>query len=223
MNDGHAAQLLSEDDLTNRKTQVSAAHKRLMTVPVSEPTLGLGRPFRLIMTRKAFVRIKGLSEKIILDTDVFHCYGHRRSISAARSRYRIPSHRFTTIRRKNAGYLFSGNSISGSAEKDLFKDLRRQVRVSVNVISKLGTTIELAIAFCIFWVSSETVTGTEEYGKARMILPIRQAQEAHDSLSTSRDTRALWWCRMMVADVSAAYCRRRLLLHRRCRRRYMPL
>lgn len=161
-NDGYAAQFLSEDDLTGLKTQVSAAHKTL------NDRSGLGNDFLgwadlpVDYDKEEFARIKKAAEKIISDTDVFIVIGIGGSYLGARAAIEfLKSPLYNNLPKKTPDIYFSGNSISGSAVQDLLKICEGK-RVSVNVISKSGTTTEPAIAFRIFREYLENRYGHEE-------------------------------------------------------------
>ena len=176
-NDGYAAQFLSEDDLTGLKTQVSAAHKTL------NDRSGLGNDFLgwadlpVDYDKEEFARIKKAAEKIISDTDVFIVIGIGGSYLGARAAIEfLKSPLYNNLPKKTPDIYFSGNSISGSAVQDLLKICEGK-RVSVNVISKSGTTTEPAIAFRIFREYLENRYGHEDdrQGKRHIEAACRRA------------------------------------------------
>ena len=160
--DGYAAQFLANEDLAGLKAQVSVAHKLL-----SEKT-GLGNDFLgwadlpVDYNREEFARIKKAAEKIVSDTDVFIVIGIGGSYLGARAAIEfLKSPLYNNLPKNTPDINFAGNSISGSTIQDLLK-LCEGKRVSVNVISKSGTTTEPAIAFRVFREYLENRYGHEE-------------------------------------------------------------
>ncbi|MBQ3549764.1 MAG: glucose-6-phosphate isomerase [Clostridia bacterium] len=160
--DGYAAEFLAEDDYAGIKAHVSAAHKML------EDRTGLGNDFLgwvdlpVNYDKEEFARIKKSAEKIISDTDVFVVIGIGGSYLGARAAIEfLKSPYYNNLTKKTPDIYFAGNSISGSAIQDLL-NICEGKRVSVNVISKSGTTTEPAIAFRIFREYLENRYGHEE-------------------------------------------------------------
>jgi glucose-6-phosphate isomerase len=161
-NDGYAAEFLNEDDLLGLKGQVADAHKIL------NDKSGLGNDFLgwvdlpVNYDRDEFARIKKAAEKIISDTDVFIVIGIGGSYLGARAAIEfLKSPIYNNLPKNTPDIYFSGNSISGSALQDLLKICEGK-RVSVNVISKSGTTTEPAIAFRVWREYLEERYGHEE-------------------------------------------------------------
>ena len=160
--DGYAAEFLAEDDYAGIKAHVSAAHKML------EDRTGLGNDFLgwvdlpVNYDKEEFARIKKSAEKIISDTDVFIVIGIGGSYLGARAAIEfLKSPLYNNLPKKTPDIYFAGNSISGSQIQDLLAICEGK-RVSVNVISKSGTTTEPAIAFRIFREYLENRYGHEE-------------------------------------------------------------
>ncbi len=95
-------------------------------------------------------KIKKVAEKIAADSDLLLVVGIGGSYLGARATIEALSHSFYSFlsqeQRKRPLILYAGNNISGKYLKELF-DLLDTKEVSVNVISKSGTTTEPAIAF----------------------------------------------------------------------------
>ena len=90
------------------------------------------------------------AEKIKSDSDVLIVIGIGGSYLGARAAIEfLKSPYYNNLRGDNPEIYFAGNSISGSALNDILKICEGK-RVSVNIISKSGTTTEPAIAFRIF-------------------------------------------------------------------------
>jgi glucose-6-phosphate isomerase len=110
-----------------------------------------------------FARIRKAAAKIRKDSDVLIVIGIGGSYLGARAAIELLTHSFSNLltkrQRKGPQIIFAGNSLSSTYLADLF-DLLEGKDVSVNVISKSGTTTEPAIAFRIFKAYME-----EKYGK----------------------------------------------------------
>ena len=159
---GYAAQFLGADDIEGLKPQIAAAHKIL------NEKSGLGNDFLgwvdlpVNYDKEEFARIKKAAEKIISDTDVFIVIGIGGSYLGARAAIEfLKSPLYNNLPKNTPDIYFAGNNISGSAVQELLKICEGK-RVSVNVISKSGTTTEPAIAFRIFREYLENRYGHEE-------------------------------------------------------------
>ena len=160
--DKYAKQFFSDDELVGIEAQVKAAHDTL------HKASGLGNDFLGWLDlpenydKKEFARIKKAAEKIISDTDVFIVIGIGGSYLGARAAIEFLGSNYYNDKAKNTPNIyFVGNSISGSELKDVL-DMCEGKRVSVNVISKSGTTTEPAIAFRVFRKYLEEKYGKEE-------------------------------------------------------------
>ncbi|WP_017726432.1 glucose-6-phosphate isomerase [Halalkalibacterium ligniniphilum] len=115
--------------------------------------------------REEFARIKQAAEKIKGDSDVLLVIGIGGSYLGARAALEALNHSFYNIlddkERKSPQVFFVGNNISSTYVKDLLGLLEGK-DVSLNVISKSGTTTEPAIAFRIFRDFLEKKYGKEE-------------------------------------------------------------
>lgn len=112
-----------------------------------------------------FARIQKAAEKIQGDSDVLIVIGIGGSYLGARACIDALSHTFYNAlskeQRKTPEIYYVGNNISGTYLKDLL-DVCEGKEVSVNVISKSGTTTEPAIAFRVFKQFMEEKYGKEE-------------------------------------------------------------
>jgi Glucose-6-phosphate isomerase len=107
-----------------------------------------------------FVRIKEASDKIKSDSDVLIVIGIGGSYLGARAVIEaIKSQSYNVLPKDTPEIYYSGNNVS-SIELDNIKKLCEGKDVSVNIISKSGTTTEPAVAFRIFREMLE-----EKYGK----------------------------------------------------------
>jgi glucose-6-phosphate isomerase len=118
--------------------------------------------------RDEFSRIVKSAEKIKSDSDVLIVVGIGGSYLGARAAIEMLNHSFYNLLakedRKTPQVFFAGQNISSTYVKELF-DVLKDKDVSVNVISKSGTTTEPAIAFRIFRKFLEEKYGKEEARK----------------------------------------------------------
>ncbi len=161
-NYSYAKDFIKENDLKGLETQVLAAHN---TVNSKD---GLGNDFLGWVTlpfdydKEEFARIKKAAEKIRNDTDVLIVIGIGGSYLGARAAIEFLKGPYYNNLRDNAPEIyFAGNSISGSYLADLLKICEGK-RVSVNIISKSGTTTEPAVAFRVFRKYLEEQYGEKE-------------------------------------------------------------
>lgn len=138
--------------------------------------------------KEEFARIKKSAEKIKADSDVLLVIGIGGSYLGARAAIEMLNHSFYNIlpkdKRKTPQVIFVGNSISSTYMHDLF-DVLEGKDVSVNVISKSGTTTEPAIAFRIFRNYLEEKYGVEE-AKQRIYATTDKAKGALKTLATEQ-------------------------------------
>ncbi len=115
--------------------------------------------------KEEFSRIRKAAAKIRKDSDVLIVIGIGGSYLGARAAIELLNHSFANIApkktRKSPIILFCGNSISATYLADLM-DVIEGKDISVNIISKSGTTTEPAIAFRIFKAYMEKKYGKEE-------------------------------------------------------------
>ena len=150
------------------KEQIAVAHKML-----HEKT-GAGNDFLgwidlpVDYDKEEFARIQKAAEKIQSDSDVLIVIGIGGSYLGARACIDALSHTFYNAlskeQRKTPEIYYVGNNISGTYLRDLL-DVCEGKEVSVNVISKSGTTTEPAIAFRVFKQFMEEKYGKEEAKK----------------------------------------------------------
>jgi len=118
--------------------------------------------------RAEFERIKAAAEKIKADSDVLVVIGIGGSYLGARAAIEALSHSFyNNLPKSERGtpeIYFAGNNISSTYMAELLELLKNK-DISVNVISKSGTTTEPAIAFRILKEYIEKKYGREEASK----------------------------------------------------------
>ena len=160
-----ALSFVGEHEVTYMADAVKAAHEALHN------GTGAGNDFLGWLTlphdydKEEFSRIQKSAEKIKSDSDVLLVVGIGGSYLGARAAIEMLNHSFYNVltkeERKTPQVFFVGNNISSTYVKDLFSVLEGK-DVSVNVISKSGTTTEPAIAFRIFRKFLEEKYGVEE-------------------------------------------------------------
>lgn len=115
--------------------------------------------------KKEFARIKKAAERIKSNSDVFLCIGIGGSYLGARAVIESLTHTFYAYgKRSTPQILYAGNNLSPNYINDLI-DIIGDRDISINVISKSGTTTEPAIAFRIFREYLENKYGMEEARK----------------------------------------------------------
>ncbi len=114
--------------------------------------------------KEEFSRIKKAAEKIRNDSDVLIVIGIGGSYLGARAAVEMLQHSFYNAldkdKRKGPAVFFAGNSISSTYMAELLEVIDGK-DISVNVISKSGTTTEPAVAFRIFKELLENKYGKE--------------------------------------------------------------
>ncbi|MDV2886088.1 glucose-6-phosphate isomerase [Alkalihalophilus pseudofirmus] len=160
-----ALSFFGQHEIDNMQDAVTGAHEALHN------GTGAGNDFLgwidlpTAYDREEFSRIQAAAEKIKNDSDVLLVVGIGGSYLGARATIEALNHSFYNVlskeERKAPQVFFVGNNISSTYVKDLFALLEGK-DVSVNVISKSGTTTEPAIAFRIFREFLEKKYGQEE-------------------------------------------------------------
>ena len=115
--------------------------------------------------KEEFTRIRKAAQKIRRDSDVLVVIGIGGSYLGARAVVELLNHSFANVAskkvRKSPIILFCGNSISATYLADMM-DIIEGKDISLNIISKSGTTTEPAIAFRILRAYMENKYGKEE-------------------------------------------------------------
>ncbi len=154
----HAEKFVSEDEVKNFAPMIEAAHKML------HEKSGPGNDFLgwvdlpVDYDKEEFARIKKAAEKIRNDSEVLVVIGIGGSYLGARVAIEFLTSPLANYNAKTQ-IFYVGNSISGPYLAELI-DMVKDKELSVNVISKSGTTTEPAIAFRVFRELME-----KKYGK----------------------------------------------------------
>ncbi len=153
---------IREHELSALQAQVTAAHETLHSGS------GLGNDFLGWLTlptdydKEEFSRIQQAAARIQQDTDVFIVIGIGGSYLGARAVIEfLKSPLYNNLSKNTPDVYFAGNNISSASLVELLQ-LCEGRRVSVNVISKSGTTTEPAIAFRVFRDYLEKTVGKDE-------------------------------------------------------------
>ena len=161
----YAKDFLNENELVGIAPAIYAAHDTL------DSKNGLGNDFLgwinlpFDYDKEEFERIKKSAEKIKNDTDVLIVIGIGGSYLGARAAIEFLKGPFYNNLKGNAPEIyFAGNSISGSYLNDILA-LCENKRVSLNIISKSGTTTEPAVAFRVLRKFMEEKYGEVEAAK----------------------------------------------------------
>lgn len=150
LNTKYLDSFISGEDYEKIEPSVSLAHNFL------HKKTGLGSEFTGWVTlptdydREEFSRIKETARKISANTDVFIVIGIGGSYLGARAVIElINSRNYNALPKTTPDIYFAGNSISAADLNDLLK-ICEDRDVSINVVSKSGTTLEPALAFRVF-------------------------------------------------------------------------
>ncbi len=163
--DKYAGAFLRENDYLGLISQVDSAHEQLHS------KTGLGNDFTgwlelpVNYDKAEFEEVKKAAAKIRSDSQVLIVIGIGGSYLGARAAIEfLHSPYYNNLAKDTPEIYFIGNSISSAALNDTLK-LCEGKDVSVNVISKSGTTTEPAIAFRVFRKFMEEKYGKQEAAK----------------------------------------------------------
>ena len=180
-----AAEFIKEHEIECMNEMVHAAHNML-----HEGT-GEGSDFLgwvnlpVNYDKGEFERIKKAAEKIQKDSEVLIVIGIGGSYLGARAAIEMLTNNFYNAldsnKRKTPAIFYVGNNISSTYMADLL-DAIEDKEVSVNVISKSGTTTEPAIAFRIFKDFMEKKYG-KKVAKERIFATTDKAKGALKTLA----------------------------------------
>jgi len=164
----NALEFVKEHELQYMEPMVQTAHNMIHNkTGAGNDFLGwVDLPYNY--DKEEFARIKAAAEKIKSDSDVLVVIGIGGSYLGAKAAIDMLSHSFYNLlpkdKRSTPQIYFAGNSISSTYLADLV-ELIKDKDISVNVISKSGTTTEPSIAFRIFRDLLEKKYGKEGAAK----------------------------------------------------------
>ena len=161
LNTKYLKDFVSDHEIEGIKTQVYDAAKTLHS------KTGLGNDFLGWLTlptdydKEEFARIKKAAEKIKKNTDVFIVIGIGGSYLGARAAIELLTSPFyNNLKKDTPDIYYVGNNISATYLNEILSICEGR-DVSVNIISKSGTTTEPALAFRVFRELLETKYGKE--------------------------------------------------------------
>ena len=161
LEDRYLKGFVSQHEYQAIQHQVEAAHQLL------ESGKGPGSDFLGWTTlprdydKEEFARIQAAAKKIQGNSDVFVVIGIGGSYLGARAAIEfLKSEKYNDLRKDTPALYFTGNSISSTALAELVQICEGK-DVSINMISKSGTTTEPAIAFRVFRELLEKKYGKE--------------------------------------------------------------
>lgn len=159
---------INDEDLNKMSVKVEEVHHKL------HDRIGLGNEFLGWLDlpynydREEFERIKVCAERIKSNSDILLVIGIGGSYLGARAAIEMLTHSFQHELPKDSRQvpkvIFVGHNMSSTYMNDLFQVLEGK-DISINVISKSGTTTEPAIAFRILKNYMESRYGKEEARK----------------------------------------------------------
>ncbi|MCT4594401.1 MAG: glucose-6-phosphate isomerase [Anaeromicrobium sp.] len=177
---------IKEHEIEYLKEAVKIAHKMLheKTGPGNDFLGWVDYPVNY--DKEEFQRVKKAAEKIKNDSDVLIVVGIGGSYLGAKAAIEALSHSFynelSKEQRKTPEIYFAGNNISSTYLRHLL-DVIKGKDISINVISKSGTTTEPAIAFRVLKKYMEEKYGKEE-AKNRIYATTDSTRGALKQLST---------------------------------------
>lgn len=185
----HAKAFFKNNTMASIQAEVDVAHKSLhnKTGAGNEYLGWLDLPENY--DKKEFKAIKLAAENIKKTSEVLLVIGIGGSYLGARAAIEMLTHSFqnqlTNEKRNAPQVLFVGHHMSASYINDLF-DVLEGKDISINVISKSGTTTEPAIAFRIFKKYMEEKYGKSEASK-RIYVTTDKEKGALKEISTKED------------------------------------
>ena len=157
VNRKYLSKFISEHERDNLKPYVEVAHNQLhLKKGAGSDFLGwLDLPINY--DKDEFERIKEAAKKIRSNSDILIVIGIGGSYLGARAAIEFIHSSFYNEKKKDTPNIyFAGNNISSDYLSELI-ELCKDKDISVNVISKSGTTTEPAVAFRIFKELVESV------------------------------------------------------------------
>lgn len=159
---------INERMIYEMESVVSENHKKLHDNPNIETDFRGWIDLPENYNKEEFERIKKAANKIQSDSDVLVVIGIGGSYLGARAVIEAVTNCFNNMlpakKRKMPMIVYAGNNLSSNYLTDLL-NLIGERDISINVISKSGTTTEPAIAFRVLREAIETKYGVEEVKK----------------------------------------------------------
>lgn len=143
---------IEEDEILSYEEKVEKYHEMLHNGTGKGSEYGGWIDLPINYDKDEFKRIKSASEKIRRDSDIFIVIGIGGSYLGAKAGVEMLNHtfynEFTNENRKAPKIYFAGQNISSTYLSELLEIIEGK-DISINVISKSGTTTEPALAFRI--------------------------------------------------------------------------
>lgn len=144
---------ITEKDIMKFKTKILRIHKELHEISKDENEFAGWLELPTNYDENEFERIKQIADKIKSEAEVFLVIGIGGSYLGARAVIESLTSTFNNLlpskQRKGPQVFFVGNNLSPNYLNDLIEVIGNK-DISINVISKSGTTTEPAIAFRVF-------------------------------------------------------------------------
>ena len=172
---------ITEKMINSYSEEVAEIHEKLNEVANDEKEFVGWLELPTNYDKEEFARIKKAAKKIQSDSDVLVVIGIGGSYLGARAVIEALSNTFEKRNGKCPEIVYAGNNLSPVYMNELLEYVSDK-DISVNVISKSGTTTEPAIAFRIFREVLETKYGAAEARK-RIYVTTDKARGALKTLS----------------------------------------
>ena len=178
---------LKKEELMKYNEKVEKAHEELHSVADNENDFVGWLHLPTNYNKDEFERIKKCAEKIKKDSEVFLVIGIGGSYLGARAVIESLTNTFYNAcsNIKTPKIFFVGNNMSPNYMNDLLECIGNK-DISINVISKSGTTTEPAIAFRIFREFMESKYGVDEARK-RIYITTDKEKGALKTLSNEEE------------------------------------
>ena len=178
---------ITEKMIMEYKSEVAKIHKQMDKLANNEKEFLGWLELPTNYDKKEFARIKKAAKKIKNDTDVLIVIGIGGSYLGARAVIESLTNTFYNMmsdeKRKTPRIMYAGNNLSPNYLNDLLEFIEDK-DISINVISKSGTTTEPAIAFRIFREMLENKYGIDE-ARSRIYVTTDKEKGALKTLADS--------------------------------------
>jgi len=180
---------IKDEEIMKYKEIVEEAHNELHEIAEKEDEFAGWLELPTNYDKEEFERIKKAAEKIKKDSEVLVVIGIGGSYLGARAVIESLTNTFYNLlpqkQRKFPQIFFAGNNMSPDYINDLLSCIGKK-DISINVISKSGTTTEPAIAFRIFREFLESKYGIDE-ARRRIYVTTDKTKGALKTLSDEEE------------------------------------
>ncbi len=180
---------IKDKEIMKYKDKVEKAHNELHEMATKEDEFAGWLTLPTNYDKEEFERIKKAADKIKNDSEVLVVIGIGGSYLGARAVIEALTNTFYNLlpqkQRKSPQIFFAGNNMSPDYINDLLTCIGKK-DISINVISKSGTTTEPAIAFRIFREFLESKYGIDE-ARRRIYVTTDKAKGALKTLATEEE------------------------------------